>query len=238
MGDARGEKDEKGLRREKAASMGVYLVTDRQLAPDRDVLRPVRQALDAGVRAVQLREKDMPPRELFYLARRMRELTSEYGAALIVNDRVDIAVAVRADGVHLGQKSMPPNEARSVVGPGMLIGVSAHGLTEALAAVGNGADFVTLGPIFHTVSKVGLGEPLGIDKLKTVCESVNAPVYAIGGIKREHISEVMLAGAAGIAVISAVFGQPDVRASAAELVEEVKARRLRRVSDNDNREQS
>ncbi|MBI5886268.1 MAG: thiamine phosphate synthase [Deltaproteobacteria bacterium] len=211
--------------------MGVYLVTDRQLTADRDVLRPVRQALDAGVRSVQLREKDMPPRELFYLARRMRELTSEYGATLLINDRVDIAIAVGADGVHLGQKSMPPNEARTVVGPGMLIGVSAHGLTEALAAVGSGADFITLGPIFHTESKVEFGEPLGVEKLKTVCASVNAPVYAIGGIKREHISGVMLAGAAGIAVISAVMGRPDVRASAVELVEEVKARRLRRVSE-------
>jgi len=233
MGDARGEKDEKGLRREKASLMGVCLVTDRQLAPDKDVLRPVKEALDAGVRAVQLREKDMPARELFFLARRMRALTSEYGAALLINDRIDVAIAVRADGVHLGQKSMPVNEARSVAGPGMIIGVSTHGLAEALTAVGNGADFITLGPIFHTLSKLGYGEPLGVAKLKTVCSSVNAPVYAIGGIKREHILDLMLAGAAGIAVISAVIGRPDARLSALELVEEVKARRLRRVNDDD-----
>ncbi|OGQ58363.1 MAG: thiamine-phosphate diphosphorylase [Deltaproteobacteria bacterium RIFCSPLOWO2_02_FULL_53_8] len=198
--------------------MGVYLVTDRRLCAD--VLRTVKDALDGGVRAVQLREKDMDSRELFYLARRLRELTRVYGAALFVNDRIDVALAVQADGLHLGQRSMPITEARAVAGPDMVIGASTHGLTEALTAVGNGADFITLGPIFNTPAKLEFGEPLGLAKLKLVCSSVNAPVYAIGGIKREQISDVVSAGAAGIAVISAIIGQSDARLRSQELVEE------------------
>lgn len=221
MGDAFDQKNEKRLSEKMASLMGVYLVTDRRLGPD--LLRSVKDALDGGVRAVQLREKDMETRELFHLARRLRELTRVYGAALFVNDRIDVAIAVQADGVHLGQRSMPVNEARSVAGPDMIIGASAHGLAEALTAVGNGADFITLGPIFRTPAKLGYGEPLGVAKLQAVCSSVKAPVYAIGGIKKEHIREVMLAGAVGIAVISAIIGQPDARSSSQELVEEVYA---------------
>lgn len=219
MGDtAAGQKNKKRLSRQ-IASTGVYLVTDRRLS--QDVLRSVKDALDGGVRAVQLREKDMETRDLFYLARRLRELTRVYGAALFLNDRIDVAIAVQADGVQLGQRSMPVNEARAVAGPDMIIGVSTHGLAEALTAVGSGADFITLGPVFHTPSKLEFGEPLGVAKLKLVCSSVNVPVYAIGGIKKEHIREVVLAGAAGIAVISAIIGQSDARSSSQELVEEL-----------------
>lgn len=218
MGDAPKQNNENRLKEKAALLKGVYLVTDRRLGPD--VLRSVKDALDGGVRAVQLREKEIETRELFSIAKRLRELTRVYGAALFVNDRIDIAMAVQADGVHLGQRSMPIKEARAVAGPDMIIGVSTHGLTEALTAVGSGADFITLGPVFHTPSKLEFGEPLGVAKLKLVCSSVNVPVYAIGGIKKEHICEVVSAGAAGIAVISAVIGHSDATLRAQELIEE------------------
>lgn len=228
MGDAADKKDGKKLSID-TASMGVYLVTDRRLTPD--VLRSVKDALDGGVRAVQMREKVMESRELFSLAKRLRELTRVYGAALFINDRIDIAIAVQADGVHLGQRSMSVKEARAVAGPDMLIGASTHGLTEALTAVGSGADFITLGPVFHTPEKTGYGEPLGVAKLQLVCSSVKAPVYAIGGIKKEHIRGLLLAGAAGIAVISAIMGQSDALSRSQELVEEYCACKLKAQVD-------
>lgn len=218
------------MRKEAACSLGVYLVTDRRVAPEMDIIGAVRDALAAGVAAVQLREKDLDSRSLFAFALQMRVLTRGYGARLFINDRVDVAMAVGADGVHLGQKSMSARSARSVAGTGFLIGVSTHGLKEALVAEAAGADFITLGPVFPTLSKLGYGEPIGLEKLKTVCASVDVPVYAIGGIKKEQIQDVMLAGAEGAAVISAIIGQPDVAASAREIVEELNSRRMRRVS--------
>lgn len=218
MGDAFEQINGKSLNGKKGSFNGVYLVTDRRLAPD--LLRSVKDALDAGVRAVQLREKGVDSREIFILAKGLRELTSAYGAWLFINDRIDIAIAVQADGVHLGQRSIPVKEARAVVGPDMLIGASTHGLTEALTAVGSGADFITLGPVFQTPEKAVYGEPLGVAKLKVVCANVKAPVYAIGGIKREQIRDVVSAGAAGIAVMSAIMGQPEARLRSQELIEE------------------
>lgn len=191
----------------------LYLVTDRSIVPDNDLIGAVEKALRGGVKAVQLREKDLKIRELLDMAYRIRELTARYDAKLFINDRVDVAVAVNADGVHLGRRSMPPSAAR-MVRDGLIIGVSTHSLEEAIGAERDGADFITLGPVFYTPSKAQYGEPLGLDTLKRVCSSVSIPVFAIGGIKTEHIKDVLESGAKGVAVISAILGSRDIKEAA------------------------
>ena len=136
----------------RGIDFGLYLITDRRQARGGDLLSAVERALDGGVRAVQLREKDLPGRELLALAEGMRRLTSRYGAKLLVNDRADVALACRADGVHLGVASIPPSVARRLLGPDALIGCSTHGEAELAAAADGGADFATFGPVYATAS--------------------------------------------------------------------------------------
>ncbi len=198
--------------------MSVYLVTDRRLVDD--IVRAVESALEGGVRLVQLREKDLSAKEILTLAKRLRAKTSESGAKLFINDRVDIALLSGADGVHLGQDSFSPVDARKILGEKMLIGVSAHSIKEAEAAEQEGADFITFGPVFHTPSKARYGEPVGAGLLKEACNRLKIPVYAIGGVKRENMKEAVAAGAGGVAVISAILGIRDIRKSAEQLVKE------------------
>jgi thiamine-phosphate pyrophosphorylase len=196
-----------------AVDFNLYLVTDRHLAGDRPFVAVVTDALKGGVRAVQLREKDLGTRELLRLAYDMRELTLKYDARLFINDRVDIAIAVDADGVHLGQKSMPPFAVRRFSGK-LIIGVSVHNMEEAREAEENGADFITLGPIYPTPSKLRYGKPVGTEVLREVAENSAIPVFAIGGIKTDNLREVLEAGADGVAVISAILGAKNVKSAA------------------------
>ncbi len=198
----------------------LYLITNRkQTKPP--LHEAVRLALEGGVRAIHLREKDLPIRELLSLAREIRAITTEFKAKLFINDRVDIAVAVEADGVHLGHESMPPEAVRKVVGKRMLIGVSTHSVDEAKAAEKGGADFVTFGPVFATPSKLQYGAPAGIGALKMVRQQTTIPVFGLGGIKPDNLREVMSAGADGIAMISAIFGDEDIRAAAKDIIRQV-----------------
>ncbi|GAB4298920.1 MAG: thiamine phosphate synthase [Desulfuromonadia bacterium] len=187
----------------------LYLITDRHQTGGRDLLDILRHALDAGVRAIQLREKDLSTRELYELARTVRKLTESYGARLLINDRVDITLAVDADGVHLGNSSLPIYKARQLLGPDRLIGVSCHNQTNVVTAQGNGADFVTFGPVYQTPSKVIYGHPVGLDPLQTASEIAQIPVFGLGGIKRDRIEEVLSHGATGIALVSAIIAAPD-----------------------------
>jgi thiamine-phosphate pyrophosphorylase len=220
----------------------LYLITDRKLlhAPY-SLLAAVEEALRAGVRAVQLREKDLGTRELLVMAYSMRELTKKYNAKLFINDRVDVALSVEADGVHLGQQSIPPAVVRKITehlcfeetqnamkiipphpplekgGRGdfmskgkFLIGVSTHSINEAIDAEKGGADFITLGPIYKTPSKLKYGEPIGLDVLRKAKSKVSIPVFAIGGIKEDKVKEVMDAGADGIALISGILGATNI----------------------------
>ena len=196
----------------------LYLITDRNSTAGSPLVSVVRQALDGGVRAIQLREKDLNGRELFALAKGLRNITSEYGARLIINERLDIAMAVEADGVHLGAASLPVAEARRLLGKNRLIGYSAHSAEEACQAEAAGADFMTLGPVYFTPSKSEYGAPLGIGKLAEVTAMVSIPVFAIGGVKNSSIPETMAAGAAGIAVISAIIGTNDPKGAAISLL--------------------
>lgn len=189
----------------------VYLITDRRLfGTTEDLYRAIGEALRAGIRRVQLREKGLTDRELLSMAYRMKDLTTKYNAELFINDRADIALIVNAEGVHLGQASMPADVVRGIVKGQMQIGVSTHSLDEALTAQRRGADFITFGPVFYTPSKAGYGEPLGLQRLKEVTKLIELPVYAIGGIKADNLLDVLKAGAKGIALITGILSASDV----------------------------
>lgn len=196
----------------------LYLITDRHQTGDRNLRDVVEEALDGGVKAVQLREKDLSSRELYELAYDLRKLTSRYGARLLINDRLDIAMAVDADGVHLGGDSIPIYRARKLLGQQRLIGVSCHNQVNAITAQEKGADFITFGPVFYTPSKAKYGKPVGIDKLESVTHLLHIPVFAIGGITAATTREVLAAGAAGIALISAIVAAPEPRRSAQSML--------------------
>ncbi len=195
----------------------VYLITDRTQAPGGDILGVVAAALDGGIRAVQLREKDLGGRDLFRLAEAMRRLTARYGARMLVNDRIDVAYAAGADGVHLGGGSIPAADARKLLGVRALIGRSAHNGAELAAAEAEGADFATFGPVYATPSKARYGPPVGVAALAAACGSAKIPVFALGGVGPGNMQETLIAGAFGIALISAVVAAADPRAAALEL---------------------
>lgn len=196
----------------------VYLITDRKAAPQGAFLDTIRAALAGGIRLLQLREKDLAARELLHLAKKVRELASGYGAKLLINDRADIAMLSGADGVHLTSMSYAASRARALLGPGKLIGASTHSLHEAREAEAWGADFVTIGPVFHTPSKAAYGKPVGTGPLEEAAAALSIPVYALGGINKENLREAV-GGGARIAVISAVMGSRDAELAARELME-------------------
>ena len=197
----------------------LYFVTDRKQTADRPLADVVHAALDGGVRAVQLREKDLEGRELYALAERLRALTARYQAQLLVNDRLDVALAVEADGVHLGQHSFAVKNARRLLGAGKLIGVSTHSRQEITAA--QGADFIVFGPVYYTPSKADYGEPQGLDRLRAAVVHSTVPVFAIGGIKTGRVPEILETGAHGIAMISAISAAPDPTQAARELLRQL-----------------
>jgi thiamine-phosphate pyrophosphorylase len=205
----------------------LYVITDRQQTAGRPLPVVVEAALRGGARAVQLREKDLAPRDLLPLAQEMRQLTQTYGARLLINDRIDVALAVDADGVHLTTASLPGHVARQLLGPDCLLGVSTHNLAEAQAAAEGGADFIVFGPVFFTPSKAPYGQPIGLNALRAVRAAVTLPILAIGGIKKVNLDQVVAAGADGIAVISAVIAADDPTAATEDLLATLQAARAK-----------
>ena len=203
----------------RSPNFDLYLVTDRNQTGGRDLLWVLERALEGGVRAVQLREKDLGGRELFVLAEKTKRLCERYQANLFVNDRVDVALGVDAEGVHLGGDSMPVRAARELLGAEKLIGVSTHSIKEAREAEQEKADFILFGPVYFTASKAAYGEPQGLGRLKKVVEKISLPVYAIGGVKVGNIAEVKETGVRGIALISAVLSASDPRAATRRILE-------------------
>ncbi|OGL38352.1 MAG: thiamine-phosphate diphosphorylase [Candidatus Schekmanbacteria bacterium RBG_16_38_11] len=198
----------------------LYLVTDRKIAK-LPLTSVIREALRGGVRAVQLREKDLSSRELYDLAKKIRKITREKKALFFINDRIDIALAAGADGVHLGWQSVPADKARKLTGNKFIIGVSTHSLKEALRAQKEGADYITFGPVYQTPSKEGLVDFKGPGAVKRVREKINIPLIAIGGIKEVNARDVVLMGADGIAVISAIMADGKPYMAARRLVDEL-----------------
>jgi thiamine-phosphate pyrophosphorylase len=201
--------------------LGFILITNRKIC-EAKLADIISQAIDGGVETVQLREKDLSSVELYVLASEIREITREKGANLIINDRVDIALAVDADGVHLGWKSLGIGLVRKMIGHEKLIGFSAHNLQEAKKAEDSGADYVTISPIFDTVYKDYFVEPLGTEKIGKIKEEIDIPVIALGGINENNVNGVLENGAYGIAVISAILLTEDPRQSANKLYKEIK----------------
>ncbi len=206
----------------RAVDFRLYLITDRKLFDSpRSMLKAIEEALRGGVRAIQLREKDLDIRSLLAMANRLRELTSRYHAKLFINDRVDVALVVEADGVHLGAAGIPVAAARKVSGSGMMIGVSTHSVEQARQANADGADFITLGPVFETPSKVQYGRPVGKEVLREAATALSLPVFAIGGMAVQRVREVMQEGAFGIALISAVLTARNIRRTTEEFMREL-----------------
>lgn len=197
----------------------LCLVTDRTQAADRDLVDLVSEALAAGLPAVQLREKDLPPVDLVALARRLREVTHAHGAHLVVNDRVDVALAVGADAVQRTTTSMPIADMRIVAGNRLRIAASVHSREEAVAAADAGADWIVFGPVYDTPSKRRYGPPQGVEKLEAAAKAVRAPIIAIGGITPARVPEVLAAGAHGVAVISAILAAPSPASATREFLE-------------------
>jgi thiamine-phosphate pyrophosphorylase len=166
---------------------------------------------------IQLREKDASSREFYCLALELRDLTRSRRIPLVINDRLDIALAVEADGLHIGQSDLPLDAVRRTAGNRLFVGVSAGTVEEAAAAEKGGADYLGAGAVFPTGSKADAGDAIGPEAFAAICRAVKIPVIGIGGVGPSNAGAVMKAGAAGIAVISAILSQPDIRAAAAEL---------------------
>lgn len=204
-------------------SFSLYLVTDRHQTRGRPLVPLIEQALSAGVRAIQLREKDLNTRSLLALGEEVLWLTREYRSLLLINDRVDIVQALGADGVHLRSDSIPISVARRLLGPERLIGVSAHSVEEVLQADSEGADFAVLGPIYDTPSKRAYGAPIGLGPLQEASRMASIPIFAIGGLTASKVGEVRRAGARGIAVVSSILSAGSVKAAAQELLDALAA---------------
>jgi thiamine-phosphate pyrophosphorylase len=195
----------------------LYVVTDDELSKGLGHLETARRALAGGADVIQLRDKRLPARELYEMAVNLAAIAHQRGALLVINDRLDIALASGADGVHLGQDDLPVREARRLAPPGFIIGASVGSVEEALRAESEGADYLALSPVFSTRSKDDAGPGHGLQMLARIQEAATVPVIAIGGIDRDNAARVIEAGADGVAVISAVVGQPDVEAATREL---------------------
>lgn len=199
----------------------LYLISDRHQTGGRPLTDVIRQSLEGGVRSVQVREKDLSGAELYRLAVELRNLTNEFDALLIINDRADIAQAVDADGVHIGINSLPIAAVRRVLGPHKFIGYSAHSIDEALNAQSAGADFVTFGPVYRTPSKAAYGEPCGVKKLTEAAAALSLPVIGLGGISLANSTETLSANIHGIAVISAILATDDPFATTVSLLKKI-----------------
>ena len=195
----------------------LYVVTDRQQTAGRPLAEVVAAAARGGLGAVQLREKDLSAGELYDLGVSLQKALDPQGVPLLVNDRIDVALALDAAGVHLAGHSLPTRTARRVLGPDKLLGVSTHGLETARRAADEGADFVVFGPVFATPSKLAYGPPQGLSRLAEVVRGVPVPVIGIGGITPGNLAQVMQTGAHGVAMIRAVLAAPDPCAAAREL---------------------
>lgn len=195
----------------------LYVVLDRDLARGRDLVDLARAAVAGGAGTIQVRGKDWTGRELFCMTRRLKQVTAALGALLVVNDRVDVALAAGADGVHLGQDDLPAIAARALLGPGRVLGISVQTEAQAQAALA-WADYVSVSPVFVTPTKPDAGPGLGLKRLRRIAAAVAVPVVAIGGITPANAAQVAGAGAAGLAVVSAVVGAEDVTGAARALL--------------------
>src|SRR6266699_4931454 len=202
---------------ELASRLALHVLTDREWSRGRDMLSVAATALDGGATVIQLRDKSASTRLLIEEGLALRALTRERGALLIVNDRVDVALAVEADGAHVGQEDMPAGLARRLLGAKRILGVSAANIEEADEAIAGGADYLGVGPIFPSPGKADAGPATGVHLLTELVKRYTIPLIAIGGITAENAAEVIRAGACGVAVITAVVYAEDITAASRQL---------------------
>ena len=198
----------------------LYFIASSELVLEKPLDYVVREAIAGGVDIVQLRDKRLPAAEVYRLALKLKDITESKNVRLIINDRVDIALAVDADGIHLGQSSLPLPVVRRLVGHGMTIGVSTHGMEEAKRAEKEGADYVTFSPIFPTHCKPGQA-PQGIDALLSIKQALGIPVVALGGINEQNISQVVHGGITNVAVMSLLMHAPAPKGTASVLKKKI-----------------
>ncbi len=192
----------------------LYLVTDRSILKGRDFITSIRAAVKGGVTLVQLREKNLSGRDFYRLALAVKAELDQWDIPLIINDRVDVALAVDAAGVHVGQKDLPLPVVRDLVGKQKLVGLSVTTLEQAREGDKMGADYLGVGPVFYTDSKEDIEAPIGLEGLARIRQAVNQPLIAIGGISRENLNAVKAVGVQGVAVISAILGEKDIEKAA------------------------
>ena len=200
----------------------LYLVTDREILGNRNLEDAVEEAILGGVTLVQLREKNCSSLEFYNTAKNIKEITSKYNIPLIINDRLDIAQAIGADGVHIGQEDMPVDLVRKILGQHKVIGVSAQTLEQALIAEEEGADYLGVGAIFNTTTKRDAIQDMGLKILKDIKAKVNIPIVGIGGIDHSNAKSVIQTGADGVAVVSCILKETDIRNSSKRLYDIVK----------------
>jgi thiamine-phosphate pyrophosphorylase len=196
----------------------LYVITDERLGCGRTHLQIAQDAIAGGAEVIQLRDKNASGKKLYETGLELRDLTRERNITFIVNDRIDLAVVLDAEGVHLGQSDIPADAARRLLGPHKILGVSAASLMEAVRAEANGADYLGVGPIFEARNtKADAGNPRGLDLLRQIREKCHLPLIAIGGIKRQNVARVIQAGADGAAVISAIVSADDISDAANQI---------------------
>lgn len=196
--------------------MLLYAVTDRAWTGEKTLLEQVKEALDGGITFLQLREKELGEEEFLREAEDMKTLAAAYHVPFIINDNVELALAIGADGVHVGQEDMEVGKVREKLGPDKIIGVSAHSVEEAVKAEKSGADYLGAGAVFSTSTKGDAGA-LSMETLKAICSSVSIPVVAIGGIKEENILSLKGTGVAGAAIVSGIFARKNIREACVRL---------------------
>lgn len=197
-------------------SMILYVITDRTWLGEKSLAEEVEEAIKGGATFIQLREKNIAFEEFLSIAKDVKKITDKYKIPFVINDNVDIAVKVNADGVHIGQSDEEINEARKKLGKDKIIGLSAHTVEEALRAEKNGADYIGVGAVFNTLTKTDASH-VDYKTLKNICSSVSVPVVAIGGINEDNVLKLKGSGIDGISAISAIFAKPDVKNAAKTL---------------------
>ncbi|HBW37473.1 MAG: thiamine-phosphate pyrophosphorylase [Peptococcaceae bacterium BRH_c23] len=199
-----------GLSNRHTLPVGIYALTSELHSQGRSNIEVASEIVASGVPILQYREKSKKVREMYEECLVLRAMTQQYGALFIINDHLDLALAVGADGVHIGQDDLPLSKVRELVGHDLLIGVSTHSPAQALAAVSGGADYIGVGPLFATKTKIDVCDPVGLDYLDYVVKNLDIPFVAIGGIKEHNLAEVIQAGARTVALVTEIVGNPDI----------------------------
>ncbi len=200
---------------------GLYLVTDRNLTLGRDLLHVIEEAIIGGVSMVQLREKKCSSREFYNIAVKVAQLTKKYNIPLLINDRLDIALAVNAQGLHIGQSDLPYSIARKILGKDAIIGLSVESVQDAIDAEGLDVDYLGISPVFSTNTKTDIAQPLGLEGIKEIKRLSSHKLVAIGGINLQNTNDIIKAGADGIAVVSAICSADSPRKASEELRREL-----------------